>query len=142
MTARIPIEIITIENEGHHIIIKGKINRKDTFLMIDTGASISVFDLSLLNIKANGARSAYQNNTSAVNMIPEEIPTTNGIIQELQLQDLKIKDFKVTLIDLKHINDLYQKNSGKKIDGLIGNDILIKYKAVIDYSNKVLTLSY
>ena len=40
------------------------------------------------------------------------------------------------------INELYQNNSGKTINGLIGNDLLIKYNAVIDYSNKVLILSY
>jgi hypothetical protein len=142
MTAKIPIEIISAENEGHHIIIKGKINKKNTFLMIDTGASRSVFDISLFNIKANGGRTAYQNFTSSVNMIPDEIPSANGIIQELQLQDLKISNYKTTLIDLKYINDLYKNNTGKKINGLIGNDLLIKYRAIIDYSNKVLILNY
>jgi predicted aspartyl protease len=142
MTTKIPIEIISVGNDGHHIIIKGKINKKDRFLMIDTGASKSVFNVSLLNIKTKEGMSVYQKNASAVTMTLDEIPSTNGIINELQIQDLKIYNFEATLIDLKHINDLYQNNSGKEISGLIGNDLLIKYKAVIDYSNKVLILSY
>jgi predicted aspartyl protease len=142
MTTKIPIEIISVGNDGHHIIIKGKINKKDRFLMIDTGASKSVFNVSLLNIKTKEGMSVYQKNASAVTMTLDEIPSTNGIIKELQIQDLKIYNFEATLIDLKHINDLYQNNSGKEISGLIGNDLLIKYKAVIDYSNKVLILSY
>jgi predicted aspartyl protease len=142
MTTKIPIEIISVENDGYHLIIKGKINKKDRFLMIDTGASKSVFNVSLLNIKTKEGMSVYQKNASAVTMTLDEIPSTNGIINELQIQDLKIYNFEATLIDLKHINDLYQNNSGKEISGLIGNDLLIKYKAVIDYSNKVLILSY
>jgi hypothetical protein len=142
MTTKIPIEIISVENDGYHLIIKGKINKKDRFLMIDTGASKSVFNISLLNIKTIEGMSVYRNNASAVTISLDEIPSTNGIIKELQIQDLKIYDFEATLIDLKHINELYQNNFGKEISALIGNDLLIKYKAVIDYSNKVLVLSY
>ena len=142
MTTKIPIEIICVENDGHHIIIEGKINKKDRFLMIDTGASRSVFNMSHLNIKTKEDMSIYQNYTTAITMTPDEIPSTIGIIKELQLKDLKIHNYEVTLIDLKHINDLYQNNIGKTISGLIGNDLLIKYKAVIDYSNKVLILNY
>ena len=141
MTTKIPIEVISAENENFHIIIKGKINNKDAFLMIDTGASRSVFDLSLFSTKANDNRLAYQDNTSAVNMITDEIPSSKGIIEELQLHDLKIYNFEATLIDLKHINDFYRNNLGKSINGLIGNDLLIQYNAVIDYSNMVLILS-
>jgi len=141
MTTKIPIEIICVENYGHHIIIKGKINKKDRFLMIDTGASRSVFNISLLKIKTKEGMSIYRNYTSAETVAPDEIPSTTGIIKELQLQDLKIHNYEATLIDLKHINNLYKNTSDKTISGLIGNDLLIKYKAVIDYSNKVLILS-
>lgn len=142
MTVKIPIEIIKIESDGHHIIIKGKINKKDTFLMIDTGASRSVFSIKLLNEKTKEDMTMYQNYTSAITLTPDEIPSTSGIIRELQLQELKIQNYEVAFVDMKHINDIYQNNSGKIINGLIGNDLLIKYNAVIDYSNKVLILSY
>ncbi len=142
MTAKIPIEIISTENDGHHIIIRGKINKKERFLLIDTGASKSVFNMSLLKIKTKEDISIYQNYTSAATITPDDIPSTTGNIKEIELQELKIYNYEATFIDLKHINDLYQNTLEKKISGLIGNDLLIKYKAVIDYSNKVLILSY
>ncbi len=142
MTAKIPIEIISVDNDGHHIITKGKVDNNETYLIIDTGASRSVFNLSVLNIKTKEDKIKYQNYYSAVTLTPDEIPSATGIISELQLQELKIYNFEVTLIDLKHINELYRKTTGKEIGGLIGNDLLIKYKAVIDYSNKILLLSY
>ena len=142
MTTKIPIEIIRIENDGHHIIIKGKINKKDSFLMIDTGASRSVFSIELLNVKTKEDLSMYQNYTSAITLTPDEIPSTGGIIRELELQDLKIQNYDQTFHHRIYLIYLYQDNSGKTIKGLIGNDLLIKYNAVIDYSNKVLILSY
>ena len=110
--------------------------------MIDTGASRSVFSIKLLNEKTKEDMTMYQNYTSAITLTPDEIPSASGIIRELQLQELKIQNYEVAFVDMKHINDIYQNNSGKIINGLIGNDLLIKYNAVIDYSNKVLILSY
>jgi hypothetical protein len=90
MTAKIPIEIISAENDGHHIIIRGKINKKERFLLIDTGASKSVFNMSLLKIKTKEDISIYQNYTSAATITPDEIPSTTGNIKEIELQELKI----------------------------------------------------
>jgi len=119
MTAKIPIEIISTENDGHHIIIRGKINKKERFLLIDTGASKSVFNMSLLKIKTKEDISIYQNYTSAATITPDDIPSTTGNIKEIELQELKIYNYEATFIDLKHINDLYQNTLEKKISGLI-----------------------
>ena len=50
-------------------------------------------------------------------------------------------DLDVALIDLSHINDLYHHAAARTICGLIGSDLLVKYKAVIDYSRLKLTLT-
>lgn len=142
MTVKLPIEIISIENDGYHLIINGKINKKDSLLMIDTGASRSVFNIELLNDENKQDMTIYEDQISAISLTPDEIPSASGIIRELQLQELKIQNYLAAFVDMEHINALYQNNSGKLINGLIGNDLLIKYNAVIDYSNKVLILSY
>ena len=131
-----------IENDGHHIIINGKINGKGSFLIIDTGASKSVFNIDLPDVKVKDNNSLSHGNPDAISLTTDDIPSTNGIVKELQLGELVIYNYDATLIDMKHINKLYHKKTGKIIMGLIGNDLLIKYKAIIDYSGRILILNY
>ncbi len=142
MITRIPLKILRIEKDGHHIIVRGKINGKDSSLIVDTGASKSVFNAGLPDIRPENDIEDKSNYPNAVTLATDEIPSTTGIIDELQLGGLLIKNYEATLIDMKHINELYRSIPGKVIKGLIGNDLLIKYKAVIDYHNKVLILDY
>lgn len=44
MITTIPLQILPIENDGFHLMIVVKINRKNANLIIDTGASRTVFD--------------------------------------------------------------------------------------------------
>jgi predicted aspartyl protease len=142
MITKIPLKILRIENDGHHIIIRGKINGKESFFIVDTGASRSVFNAALPGVKAKDDVLLSRNYPNAITLTTDEIPSTAGIINELQLGELIIYDYEATLIDMKHINELYRNISGKIIKGLIGNDLLIKHQAVIDYSGQVLILNY
>ena len=40
----VPLQLLDIEGEGFHIMVKGKIHGKEANFLIDTGASRSVFD--------------------------------------------------------------------------------------------------
>ena len=40
----IPLQLLDIEGEGFHIMVKGTIHGKEANFLIDTGASRSVFD--------------------------------------------------------------------------------------------------
>jgi hypothetical protein len=63
-------------------------------------------------------------------------------VSSLKIGKLEIKDFHTVLLDLTHINNLYRTIGNRiKIWGLIGGDILKKYKARIDYHKKELVLS-
>ena len=44
MQTQVPFNIIPIEEDGFHLQLSGKINDNDVNLLIDTGASRSVFD--------------------------------------------------------------------------------------------------
>jgi hypothetical protein len=54
---------------------------------------------------------------------------------------MKVEKMKVALLDMNHINELYEKVSDIKIGGLLGSDFLLKNKAVVDYKKKRLVLS-
>lgn len=142
MITKIPVEIISIEKEGFHLIIQGKINKKKSNLIVDTGASKSVFNKKLSGkIKEDNINQNIHNLHTTISF-SDEIPSMNGIIKEFQIGTLHKYNLEVTFIDIDYINRFYKITVGKKIDGLIGNDLLVTYQAKINYADKSLTLTY
>ena len=45
---QLPFQLLDIEGEGFHVMIKGKINGREANFLVDTGASRSVFDPKLI----------------------------------------------------------------------------------------------
>jgi hypothetical protein len=136
---KIKIHVLNIQGGGFHILIKCKINDISGMLLIDTGASNSIFDLNLENFDKN-------------NLIPLEDEITssgfNSTIEELysgEIKNLKIGSFNTQIenaifTSLDYINALYLSMDLTKILGIIGCDFLFKHKAVIDLSQKYLYL--
>lgn len=142
MTSEISFKIINIEGDGCHALIKAKFNHsKIGYLILDTGASKSVFDMELVsplvelievnkeNIKSSGISERFLHNKV-------------GILPELKIGKLNIEKSTVILLDLSHINALYAQFSKKKIWGLLGGDFFKDYKAKINYKNKKITLNF
>jgi len=122
---------------SNHFVINAKINGVKGRFIVDTGASnscvgleeIDLFNLSLeeTDKKAAGAGS------------------TNIKTQIASQNILKIKQFKITnltlvVIDLSHINTALIEHKTNPINGIIGADVLKKYKGVIDYHYRALYL--
>jgi hypothetical protein len=57
------------------------------------------------------------------------------------LGKIEVKNYKTVVIDLSHVNVAYAQLKQKPIDGVLGSDILKRYKAVIDYGKRKLVLS-
>ncbi|MBK5202780.1 MAG: aspartyl protease family protein [Prolixibacteraceae bacterium] len=132
----IPIKIIELEKDNFHLLVIGKIGRsKKMYWIVDTGASRSVFDIKeeqYYKKKAISEEEEYQ--SAGIN--PGKIQTGMGTIHNLKFGKLKIKEIDMALIDLQHVNNIYEKFDKKDIAvvGLIGSDILNKYGACIDFS--------
>jgi hypothetical protein len=58
---QLPVEIVPIEDEGFHLVIRAAINGVDARLLVDTGASRTVFD-----------RDRYRQFVSEISFIPDE----------------------------------------------------------------------
>ena len=58
----------------------------------------------------------------------------------LEIGKFKLQRTQLILIDLQHINNALQKQNAEPVNGIIGADILIKGKAIIDYNKKYLYL--
>jgi hypothetical protein len=58
---------------------------------------------------------------------------------EIQLGRWK-KKFHLIVFDMRHVNEALIQYKTKPVDGIIGADVLLKGKAIIDYSNHYLYL--
>ncbi|MDR2038555.1 MAG: retroviral-like aspartic protease family protein [Bacteroidales bacterium] len=139
MKTTIPIEIVTLgEDNSFHLFVSGTINKKKCDLLIDTGASQTVFDASIIPeiTEKKGIKQEIQ--STGINA--GELISSIGNIEKFKLGDLKRKNWKVVLIDLSHVNETYKRFSDKRVSGLIGSDFLLRHKAIIDYKRKELIL--
>lgn len=136
----IPFKLLDLNGEGYHLLIKVKIVAKTANMLIDTGASATVFDKARIEkIVANSKFKKHHKSASGIGTDKMEIHNT--VLKKMQIGDLLLTNFKVGVIDLVHVNNSYKQIGLKPIDGVIGSDILKKYNAIIDYKKECLILS-
>lgn len=139
MKTTIPFKVLSIGGEGFHLIIKLYINRKVANVIIDTGASKTVFDKKrIAKYVTNKKFGKHDNLSSGLGTSTMKSHFTS--IKKIKIGEIEILDYKTILLDLSHVNKSYHQVGLPQIDGVLGSDILLKYKAVIDYEKKVLKL--
>jgi hypothetical protein len=106
-------------------------------LILDTGASKTVLDYQ----KYKDIVRPYTTDDPIFSSgISENIEVHFGWLDNLCLNGFEIQPFVSGLTTLDHINEIYGMYNLPYVDGLIGNDILIKYQALINYKMKVLII--
>ena len=139
MRTTIPLQIISIQKQGFHLIVKIKINRKSARMVVDTGASQTVMDRERIhNFVAE--REFKKSEALSTGLGTNSMESHIAHIRKLQLGDLVIKDMSLLLLDLSMVNSSYEQIGVKSIDGIIGSDILVNHRAVIDFEKKILKL--
>jgi hypothetical protein len=115
-----------------HLLIKAKINGTTGNFILDTGASNSCVGFDCIDLfqlrpvdsktKASGAGATGMHTQTASN-------------NNLQLGHWKSSNFNLVIIDLSHVNAALIQHKAKPIQGIIGADVLMKGKAIVDYFN-------
>ena len=119
-----------------HLLIQGKINGIKGNFILDTGASNSCVGFEsierfVLNVQFSETKAA---GAGAVGM-ETQLAKNN----EIQLGRWK-KKFHLIIFDMSHVNEALIQHKTKAVDGIIGADVLLKGKAIIDYCNHYLYL--
>jgi len=139
----IPIDIVQIDEDGYHLMISAKIGRKKIRLLIDTGASKSVFDKTRLDGILGNKDNEYETlEQLSTGLGTNSMESQTTCLKSFKIGDIKIKNLDVVVLDLNHVNESYAMIGEKGIDGVIGSDLLKKYDAVIYYKEKKLKLYY
>jgi predicted aspartyl protease len=141
MTITIPFKILSLDEEGFHLMVKMHINGKVANLIIDTGASKTVLDKTRAEKYVLNKNFALHNKLSS-GLGTNTMESQTTILKKMKIGTIIIENYTTVLLDLSHVNSSYEQLGLNAVDGVLGSDILFKYNAVIDYEKKVLKLKY
>lgn len=139
MITEIPIHIYTIENDGFHLLIEALVNNKKANMLIDTGASQTVFDMTRITGFVDEIDFDL-NDKLSTGLGTNTMESHITIIRKIKMGSIIIKNYEAILLDLGHVNASYKKLKLKPIDGVIGSDLLLGFRAIIDYHKQTLKL--
>jgi predicted aspartyl protease len=140
MKTIISFNLINLKGQGFHLCIMAFINDKKVRLLIDTGASKTVLDKERFEkISANSKIKAHKH--EATGLGTNKMKAFETVIKKIKIGKLESKNYKIGLLDLSHVNKSYEALKLKTIDGVLGSDYLKKYKAIINYEKKIISLT-
>lgn len=124
-------------SKTQHLRIKAKINGIEGEFILDTGASNSCVDfegIEHFNLKAADSETKAAG-AGGVGMV-----TKSSYENVLQLGRWKTNAFSLVIFDMSHVNEALRQYKAKPVHGIIGADVLLEGKAIIDYYNHCLYL--
>lgn len=135
MPTTLKFNLLPIEDDGFHLQSTLKINGKEAVVIIDTGASRSVFDEERIAQFVDNIL-LEEHDRLSTGLGTNTMSSKKVNLEKLTINTLDILNYEATILNLSHVNQSYEKLALPLIDGVLGSDILADYKAVIDYGNK------
>ncbi|MDN3547599.1 retropepsin-like aspartic protease [Mucilaginibacter aquaedulcis] len=139
MTTSIPLQIIDLHDDGFHPLIEVTLFGKTFIMVLDTGASKTALDRTAL-FEANEATNILASDRLSTGLGTNSMESFTATISGMLIGDTEIADFEVAVLDLSTINIAYSQMGYPHVLGVLGGDILMKYKAIIDYGKHLLKL--
>lgn len=132
------INIIDLKGNGYHAMIECAIDGIFIPMLLDTGASRTVFDREVIKKLCPEVVIVFQEQGTGLSA--EKFDTFSCLIDKFQIGGIKLKNYEAVVMDLWHVNTVYKDSGLPVIGGILGNDILLHFQAEINYKNKILTL--
>lgn len=135
----VAVEIVGLEDNSYHLIVPVEINGIQGDMIIDTGASVTVVD-----------RQIFPENLPKETEVRMTSGSVTGQIHDVHLVKAAkfkiggrtIKEMPLAAIDLKYVNEMYDKYLKRKIIGLLGCDFCVRHQVNIDYRKKEFTINF
>src|ERR1700761_4483052 len=138
MQIYVPLQIIDLNADGFHPLVNININGKPFTMVIDTGASKTALDKNLF-LRANKKATLSTSEKLSTGLGTTTMKSFTTTVEDFRIGDLKISDFEVAVLDLSAINIAYEQMGHPQVLGVLGGDVLMYYKAVIDYGKKTIS---
>src|SRR6185437_8135239 len=136
-SVEIPLYIIAIQSDGFHVFFEAKINGQKAYLLLDTGASRTVFDLETIK-QIHSDIELEENEDKATGLGTDSVKNFVAIIEKLEIGEIMLTKYEAGVIDLSHVNASYSRIDIPSIAGVLGSDLLMNFKAVINYGKKTM----
>lgn len=137
----VPLQLLDIEGEGFHIMVKGLIHGKEASFLVDTGASRSVFDPKTISSFIEAPTFEKKVGLTA-GVGGSDLESSTFLMDSLAIGELEIHDYEAVALDLENIHEMYGKLGLPHIDGIIGGDLLKRHKAIINYKAKKIRFTF
>jgi len=137
MRFSVPLHIIDLHEDGFHPLLDITVFNKPFKVVLDTGASKTAFDKNLL-LEVNEIALLNASDKLSTGLGTNTMESFTATIHDMAIGELKIPEFDVAVLDLSTINIAYEQMGHPQVLGVIGGDILMQYKAVIDYGKQVI----
>jgi len=124
-------------SKTQHLLIKTSINGVKGNFILDTGASNSCVGFESIE---KFHLIAKKSKTKAAGAGATGMFTQQSSDNLIQLGRWKTSTLELVIFDLSHVNLALVQHKAKPVDGIIGADILLQGKAIIDYYNHCLYL--
>ena len=135
----IPFHIIPLDDNGAHLIVEAHIDNVKIKLLIDTGASKTVFDKKRMRTLMSKKR-FKKNHALSVGLGTNKMKSHSVSLDKFSIGKLVLENFQTVLLDLSIVNKSYTALGLSPIDGVLGGDILNQYGGEINYAKKFLKL--
>lgn len=120
-----------------HLLISAKINGVKGNFILDTGASNSCLGFEgIEKFKLIAENSETKAAGAGATGMDTQISKNN----HLQMGFWKFSKLTVVIFDMTHVNMALQQYKMKAVDGIIGADVLLEGKGIVDYANHLLYL--
>ena len=121
-----------------HFELDAEIHDSPVRLLLDTGASNTVLDRQTAdNLHLE---SQDEEGEAAGCMHLSETGVQSSVVNTLSLGALRLESFPLFIIDLSSVNKGLEHSGARRVDGVIGADVLASRSAVIDYEGSTLYL--
>lgn len=139
MKYKIKLDILELEKRNYHVFVELKIGETSCRLLLDTGASKTVFDAERV-LRFVTERKIKANESKSVGLGVSDMDTKIVKLKKMEFGKLFIPKMEVVVLPIGHVNTTYQILNIPGIDGVLGSDFLMKYGAIINYKKAVMTL--
>lgn len=141
MITKIPLELIDLNGDGYHLAIQAKVNGVPLRMILDTGASRTVFDSNRIDQYVQNPEMS-PNEQLSTGLGTNEMESNILQIESFIIGELHIRDYSTVAIDMVHINQTYEILEMPLIDGVLGGDILHEFQGKVDYKSEELILKF
>jgi len=133
--SEIPAGVSLTRTTGNHLFVPVRVNHRPAWFAVDTGAALTIVDSNRANLFGVSGEAKVVELPRQIEVNDRAVPVAH--IGNLQVGNEDLGAGPVALIDLRAFSARF-RDSGDKVqmDGILGLDILERYRAVIDCAQR------